>query len=214
MNTLENIIEQCHQRRENPLRQRKTTIVPATYKGGHPYEHTVYCAHGYSETLYALERANISFMPIGRAPGNDRGPRTYDRPYRYEERQGWENWHLSRWRNSWGIQIYTGTPSEKHGAHWHDVVIKYEAFSDAPKIVRDCATALAESAVNPLITITKSGDLRFSYRITNYLHSELKKDQSYIYKDTQNQQTVYLEILGKKGISQWDARYEIIMGTY
>ncbi len=212
MNSLKNIIERCHRRREKPLQQRKTTVVAAPYKGGHPYEHTVYYAHGYSETLYALEKVNISFMPIGRAPGNDRGPRSYDAPHRYEERQGWENWALRRWIDSWGIQIYTGTPSQQHGAQWHDVLIKYEALCEAPKLVIDCITALAESVVNPLITLTKSGDLRFSYRITNYLHPQFKEDQSYIYKETQNQQTVYLQILGEKGVSCWDARYEIIMG--
>lgn len=213
MNSLKNIIQRSQERRENPLRQRKTTVVPATYKDGHPYEHTVYCAHGYSTTFYALERANISFMPIGRAPSNDRGPITYDAPYRYEKRQGWENWELRRWRDSWGIQIYTGTPSEQHGAQWHDVVIKYEALCDAPKIVIDCVTALAEAVVNPLLTLTKSGDLRFSYRIPNYQHPKLNENQSYIYKETKNEQTVYLQILGEKEFSCWDARYEIIMGN-
>ncbi|RKU25370.1 hypothetical protein C6497_16040 [Candidatus Poribacteria bacterium] len=213
MNSLKNIIERCQERRENPLRQRKTTIVAATHKKGFPYEHTVHCAHGYSTTHYALEKANISFMPIGRAPGNDRGPRTYDAPYRYQKPQGWEDWRLRRWRESWGIQIYTGIPSEQHGAQWHDVVIKYEALCDAPKIVIDCVTALAKAVVNPLLTLTKSGDLRFSYRIPNYLHPYLKDDKFYIYKKTKNGETVYIEVLGEKGFSRWDARYEIIMGN-
>lgn len=213
MKSLKNIIERCQERRENPLRQRKTTIVAATHKKGLPYEHTVYCAHRYSTTYYALEKANISFMPIGRAPGNDRGPRTYDAPYRYQKPQGWEDWTLRRWRESWGIQIYTGAPSEQHGAQWTDVIIKYEALQDAPKIVLDCVTALAKAVVNPLLTLTKSGDLRFSYRIPNYQHPHLKADKSYIYKKNRNEETLYVEILGEKGLSRWDARYEIITGN-
>lgn len=213
MNSLKNIIERCQERRENPFRQRQTTVVAAPYKDAHPFEHTVYWAHGHSSTLHALERANISFMPIGRAPGNDRGPISYDKHYRYEQRQGWENWSIRRWRESWGIQIYTGTPSEQHGAQWNDVIIKYEALCEAPKLVIDCATALAEAVVNPLLTLTKSGDLRFSYRIPNYIHPQFKEEQSYIYKETQNKQTVYLEILGEKGVSCWDARQEVITGN-
>lgn len=213
MISLKNIFERCQERRENPFRQRRTTVVAAPYKEGHPFDHTVYWAKGHSSTLYALERASISFMPIGRAPGNDRGPRSYNQPYRYEQRQGWENWSIRRWRESWGIQIYTGTPSEKYGAPWNDVIIKYEALCEAPKLVIDCATALAEAVVNPLLTLTNSGDLRFSYRIPNYLHPQFKEEQSYIYKETQNKQTVYLEILGEKGFSCWDARQEIITGN-
>ncbi|MCG9128794.1 hypothetical protein JT359_14460 [Candidatus Poribacteria bacterium] len=213
MKHLSNVIELCHERRENPLRQRKTTIIPATYKGGHPYELTVYCAHGYSTTLYELENANISFMPIGRAPGNDRGPRTYNAPRRYKRPQGWEDWTFKRWSDSWGIQIYTGKPSEKHGTYWHDVVIKYEALCAAPNIVLDCVRALAETVTNPLLILTKSGGLRFSYRVPIYLHPQHKEDRAYIYKEDQNEKTDYLEIIGDKGFTKWDARYEILTGN-
>ena len=58
---------------KTPLRQRKTKITPALYKGL-PYHFTVYCAWRYPIRLYELEQADISFMPIGRAPHHDHGP--------------------------------------------------------------------------------------------------------------------------------------------
>ncbi len=48
--------------------------MPATYNRGYPHQHTVYCARNYPMLLYDIEDAGISFMPIGRAPGEDQGP--------------------------------------------------------------------------------------------------------------------------------------------
>ena len=76
MNSLKHIIQRCHQRHEKPLRQRKTMVTPALYKGL-PYHFTVHCAWKYPVRLYELEHADISFMPIGRAPERDHGPRSF-----------------------------------------------------------------------------------------------------------------------------------------
>ena len=216
MNRLKNLIERCHERHQNPLQQRQTSIAPAIYNKGIPYEYTVYCAHGHAVKLHALEEANISFMPIGRAPENDRGPRTSDNRkwfQRFSKRQVTGSWEPRRWRESWGIQIYTGIPSEHFGAQWHDINIQYEAICAAPDAVITCIDALVDTVVNPLLTISKSGGIRFSCRIPDYLHPKVEEERSYINKHTPNKRTVYLEILGEEGYSRWDARYEILRGN-
>ena len=70
----------------------------------------------------------------------------------------------------------------------------------------------------PLLTLSKSGGLRFSCRVLDYLHPNIEQERLYIYKDTvtprkSNQRDVYLEILGEEGYSRWDARYEILLGN-
>ena len=77
MNPLKDIIQRCHERHANPLRQRKTVAMPSMFTKGHFYQYRVYCAHNAPVLLDDLEIADISFMPIGRAPENDRGPRHF-----------------------------------------------------------------------------------------------------------------------------------------
>ena len=161
--------------------------------------------------------ADISFMLIGRAPENDRGPRHFGGEL-FRRRTKAEDWGFRRWQTSWGIQVYTGIPSERAGAHWHDLNFTYQALCDAPDAVLACIEALLNSVANPLLTLTKSGGLRLSLRIPNYLHSDSEAEKLYIYKQTPtlgnpHQRDVYLEIRGEKGYSRWDARYEILLGN-
>lgn len=200
MNSLKDIIERCHQRHKKPLRQRKTIITPAPYKGL-PYHFTVYCAHRYRVRLFDLEQANISFMPIGRAPVNDRGPKSFEGE-RFLKRQGIEDWGIGQWHKSWGIQIYTGIPSEHGGAQWHDLNFTYQAICAAPDAVLACIERLVNAVANPLLTILKSGGLRFSCRVPNYLHPNSAEAQQCIYKHkpspkNPDQRDVYLEIHGE-----------------
>ena len=216
MNTLKDIIERCHQRHKKPLRQRKTVITPAPYKGL-PYHFTVYCGHRYPVRLYDLEQAAISFMPIGRAPQNDYAPKSFDGE-RFLKRQGIEDWEIRRWHASWGIQVYTGTPSGRDGGQWHDLNFTYNVLCAAPEAVFVCIETLVNAVANPLLTLSKSGGLRFSCRIPNYLHSKTEDTKQYIYKHTPtsenpNQREVYLEIFGEEGYNCWDARYEILLGN-
>ena len=135
MKNLIRLIERCHERHNNPLRQRQTSIKPAAYNKGISYEYTVHCAYGQSVPLHTLEDAHISFMPIGRAPANDRAPRTLDMNkmnQRFTTRQVTESWDPRRWSESWGIQVFTGIPSERYGARWHDINFNYEALCAAP----------------------------------------------------------------------------------
>ena len=216
MNTLQDIIEQCHKRHAKPLRQRKTVAMPSMYTKGHFYQYRVYCARKYPVLLDDLEAADISFMLIGHAPNNDRGPRHFGGEL-FLRRTTTEHWDFRRWGTSWGIQVYTGILSERDGARWHDLIFPYRALCAAPDAVLTCIDALVNTVKNSLLTLTKSGGLRFSCRIPYYLHPDTAAEKLYIYKYTptaenQGQRDVYLEILGEKGYSRWDARYEILIG--
>ena len=218
MNSLKDITERCHQRHKKSLQQRKTVATHWMYNKGYPHQYTVYCAHRYPVVLADLERANISFMPIGRAPQHDHGPRNFNSETRLLKRQGMKDWEIGRWRASWGIQAYTGAPSERNGAKWHDLHFKYEAICAVPDIVLACIDALVNAVVNPLLTLSNSGGLRFSCRIPNYLHPNTEEARLYIYKATPTdenplQREGYLEILGEGGYSCWDARHEILLGN-
>ncbi len=215
-NISQDIIARCHQRHENPLKQRKTAVTPLPYEGM-PYQFTVHCAHRYPVLLQDLEAAGISFMPMGRAPETDRPPRSFGGE-RFLRRQQAIDWALIQWRRSWGIQVYTGIPSERDGALWHDLDFKYEAICAAPDAVLACVQALVNAVANPLLTLTKSGGLRFSCRIPGYLHPSTKQARVYVYKGSPSAENpdhydAYLEILGEKGYNSWDGRYEILLGN-
>ena len=216
IDVLEDIIARCHQRHAQPLKQRKTTVAPLLYKGL-PYHFRVYCAHRYPVLLQDLEAAGISFMPIGEAPDNDCPPRGFGGK-RFLQRQEVTHWDVIRWQKSWGIHVYTGTPSAREGAPWHDIDFKYEALCAAPDTVLACVQALVGAVVNPLLTLTKSGGLRFSCRIPGYLHPNTKQARLYVCSGTPtaenpHQHGAYLEIFGEKGHNCWDARYEILLGS-
>ena len=216
MNALKDILQRCHQRHKKPLRQRKTRVTPALYKGL-PYNFAVYCAWRYPVKLYELEQADISFMPIGRSPHNDHGPRDFE-DERLLRRQGLSDWNNWLWHRSWGIQVYTGTPSERDGAQWHDIDFKYDAICEAPDAVFTCVEALVNSVANPLLTLSKLGGLRFTCRVHDYLHPDTDESKQYIYKHTSTTENphhrdIYLEIFGNRGYGRWDGRYEILLGN-
>ena len=215
-NVSPDIIQRCHQRHENPLKQRKTIAVPPIYKGL-LYHFTVHCAHRSPMMLQDLEAADISFMPSGQAPGTDCPPRHFGGE-RFLERQQATDWDASRWHKSWGIQVYTGMPSARDGAPWHDIDFKYEAICIAPDAILACVQALVDSVANPLLTMSKSGGLRFSCRIPGYLHPNTEQTLLYANKqasaaENPHQHKEYIEILAENGYNCWDARYEILLGN-
>ena len=215
LNILQGLIDRCHERHEKPLKQRRSIVAPLLYKG-FPYHFTVHCARKYPVMLQDLEAAEISFMPVGQYPGNDRPPRYFGGD-KFLKRQQAKNWETLRWHKSWGIQIYTGTPSAQDDAPWHDIDFKYEAICLAPDVVLSCVQALVDSVMNPLLTISKSGGLRFSCRIPGYLHPNTEHDRLYVRQhaptsENPDRHDTFLEILGDKAYSCWDARYEILLG--
>ena len=216
MSPLKDIIQRCHKRHRETLRQRKTVVTPALYRRI-PYHFKVHCARRTPIMLDDLEQANISFMPIGHAPENDRGPKDFGGE-RFLKRQGINDWQYRRWFASWGIQIYTGIPSEREGAHWHDLDFTYQAVCAAPEAVSACIEALLKTTGKPLLTLTKSGGLRFSCRIPNYLHPKTASAKFYTHKhaptpENPHHQDTYLKVLGENGYSRWDTRYEILLGN-
>ena len=215
MESIKDIIQQCHERRQKELQQRETIVSP-TLHGEYPYHYTVYCARQYPLLLHTLEEADISFMPIGQAPF-DRGP-TYSGGTRLLRRQGTLDWESRRWFASWGIQVYTGAPSARNGANWHDIEFTYRAIQNAPDAVVACVDALVNAVMNPLLTLLKTGGLRFSCRVPDYLHPNTVDARQYVHKpppDTDNprDRDVYVEIIADKGYTRWDARYEILKGS-
>ena len=167
--------------------------------------------------LYDLEQAHISFMPIGHAPESDHPPKDFGGE-RFLKRQRTRDWRPRRWFASWGIEIYTGTPSGRDDAHWHDLDFKYDAISANPDAVLACIERLVNAVPNPLLTLTNSGGLRFSCRVLDYLHPNTEPAKAYIHKhiptvDHPYHRDVYLEILGDRGHSRWDTRYEILLGN-
>ena len=216
MNFLKPIIQRCHQRHKKPLRQRKTRVLPALYRDL-LYHFTVHCAWKYPVRLYELEQADISFMPIGRAPNHDYAPPNFGGD-RFLERQRTRDWRPRRWFASWGIQVYTGTPSGRDDAQWHDIEFTYDAICVASDAVLVCIESLINAVANPLLTMTKSGGLRFSCRVQDYLHPNTEEAKQYIHKhapiaENLYHRDVYLEILGAEGYSCWDGRYEILLGN-
>ena len=216
MNALKDLIQRCHQRRKVSFRQSKTIVTPALDKA-RTVHFTAHCARRYPVRLSELEDAAISFMPIGRAPGLDRGPSDFGGK-RFFKRQRLLDWSPGVWGRSWGIQIYTGTPSGRDNAEWHDLDFKYAAICANPDAVLACIQTLVNVVANPLLTLTKSGGLRFSCRVPNYLHPNTDEAKQYIYKHTPTAENpyhreMYLEILGEMGYSRWDARYEILLGN-
>ena len=211
------LIQRCHQRHQKPLRQQKTVAIPTMLSAAHPHQYTVYCAHKYPVLLDDLEQADISLMPIGRAPAHDSGPKSL-MLNRFLKRQGMRDWRARRWDASWGLQIYTGIPSERDGARWHDLDFKYEAISAVPDDILAYIEVLVNAVENPLLTLSRSGGLRFSCRVPEYLHPNTEEERLYVYKHTPMPENpgyreIYLEILGEKGYSRWDARYEILLGN-
>ena len=81
---LKQIIKRCHDRKDRTLNQQRTIVLPAGYDE-YPYHFRVYYTHENSALLYELEKANISFMPIGRVPF-DRAPADWVRSDSYHDR--------------------------------------------------------------------------------------------------------------------------------
>ena len=155
-------------------------------------------------------------MPLGGRPGHERVPQSFGGE-RFLSRQRMADWNMRLWHTSWGIHVYTGAPSERDGARWHDLEFKYEALCAASDAVLACIETLVNIVANPLLTMTETGGLRLSCRIPDYLHPSTEASRLYIYKDTlmpENlyRRDVYLEILGEAGHSPWDARCEILFG--
>lgn len=213
---LKKIIQRCHDRKNRTLNQQQTLVLPAGYET-YPYHFRVHYAHEKSVILYELEKASISFMPIGQEPF-DRAPENWNQSDRIKDRQDTRSWQPRRWYASWGVGIYTGETSGHEDAPWHDIEFTHQAILRVPDAVSRCLEALISAVVNPLVTLTKEGGLRFSCRIEEYLHPYILEAKQYIYEHRPTQtdpkyRDVYVEVKGDMDYSIWDTRYEILVGS-
>ena len=130
----------------------------------------------------------------------------------WQTRYGFDDWESRSWKQSYGVQVYTGIPSED----LTDLDFEFDIVRDHPDILLETLDALFSLTKNPCLTISKSGGIRFSCRSPDYVHPRSTEEREYIAKynqETGTREALYLEIFGDKGLSRWDARYEIITGN-
>lgn len=206
-NILHDLIEKCFARNKQSRHPHKTRYSQDGY--------SIYYASRdrtlQSATPRDFEKAGIGFMPIAKngyaieqyaaSVGKD-----------WKTRYGFDDWEMASWKQSYGVQVYTGIPS----GSLTDLDFEFDIVRDHPDILLDTLDALLTITPSPLMTISKSGGIRFSCRTPDYVHPRSTEDREYIAKynqETGQREALYLEIFGDKGLSRWDARYEIITGN-
>ena len=202
--------KRCIQRHESPLPALKTRVF--YHRDGYNKRYARYAvAYAAGKTIdpEKLSHAGFGIMPIGKSghcleyytqPNSDKD---------WETSYGVSDWKSKSWRNSYGIQIYTGELS----GYLTSLDFEYAIIRDHPQPFLNTLTQLCALTENPLLVISKSGGLRFECLTPNYVHP--KTDQRYIatWKNHHEHKDLYLEILGEKGLSRYDARYEIYTGS-
>ena len=203
-------LQRCIERHKNPLPALKTHVF--YYRDGYQKRYARYAvAYAAGKTIdpEKLARAGLGFLPIGKSehcleyytqPNSDKN---------WETTYGVSDWKPKSWRDSYGIQIYTGEPSR----HLTSLDFEYAILRDHPQPFLDTLIQLCTLTENPLLIISKSGGLRFECRTPGYVHP--KTDQRYVatWKNHSEHKDLYLEIFGEKGLSRYDARYEIYTGS-
>ena len=212
-NSIENKVfdlQRCIQRHQSPLLALKTRVFH--YRDGYQKRYAQYAvAYAAGKTINPenLSRAALGFMPIG---NNGHCLEYYTQPNAdkdWETTYGVSDWKPKSWRDAYGIQIYTGSPS----GDLTSLDFEYEIIRDHPKPFLETLANLCQLTENPLLVISKSGGLRFECRTPGYIHP--KTDQRYVatWKNHREHEQLYLEIFGEKGLSRYDARYEIYTGS-
>lgn len=195
----EQVYNRCIARSQKPLSQLRTRSSQGVYS----VHYTASCTINPAE----LERAGLSFLPIaksGRCPerwranGKDWG-----------SMYGISDWKPESWRCSYGIQIFTGSPS----GDITDFDFEFAMIRDHPDVFIATLQQLCALVDNPLLVITKRGGLRFSVRTPGYVHPIREKIVIATWKNHCEHDRLYLEIFGEKGLSRYDARYEIVSGS-
>ena len=203
-------LQRCIQRHKSPLPALKTRVFH--YRDGYKKRYARYAvAYAAGKTIdpEKLSHAGLGFLPIAKSghcleyytqPNSDKN---------WETTYGIADWKPKSWRDSYGIQIYTGEPS----GYLTSLDFEYAIIRDHPQPFLDTLTKLCELTEKPLLVISKSGGLRFECRIPGYVHP--KTDQRYVatWQNHHEHKDLYLEIFGEKGLSRYDARYEIYTGS-
>lgn len=210
-----NLLGRCKHRNVNPLVARATERIPYMTDKDYTTRYKVWLSHGNLVPLESLDDAGVSYLPI--SSNGFTKCRYVEAPVK-SGKQGWDHHYGFKdfaqgyWNESYGIQIFTG----KQSRWWTDVDIERAFLEHHPERAEQMVDELLAEVGDqePLIAITKSGGVRFSCRTDGYEHP--KKEQSHIgiYDDDKRcYKPLYVEVFGSKGLSRWDARYEILQGS-
>lgn len=202
---MKNLIERCQTRHEKPLSALPTRVSSTGY--------SVYYASRDGKVIrtdpHKFNDAGLGILPITRT-GFSIEKYSTDSGKDWETRYGVEDWQPQSWKRSYGVQIYTGLPSN----YLTDLDFEYAIVKDYPELLIETLSRLCDLTIHPIITISKSGGVRFTCRTPDYLHPKRNADREYIgvWDKNGNRTVLYLEIFSDKGLSRWDARYEIVDG--
>ena len=202
------IITRCQERHKSPLTALKTRVFhPRDRCGKSSEEYSVSYAAGESINPDRLSRVGIGFLPISKKGNSIERWRNDGKDW--ETTYGVSDWKPESWWKSYGIQIFTGIPS----GYLTSLDFEYEIIRDHPQPFLEALSRLCQLTENPLLVISKSGGLRFECRTPGYIHP--RKDQRVVatWKNHHEHKDLYLEIFGEKGLSRYDARYEIYTGS-
>lgn len=203
---LDNLIQRCFARNKQSLRAHQTRCTLDKY--------SIYYASqdGKLQTAapHDFEKAQLGILPIAH---NGKPIEQYAAAASKDWKTcyGFNDWKPASWKQSYGVQVYTGTPSD----NLTDFDFEFDIVRDHPDILLDTLSELLTLTPKPCLTLSKSGGLRFSCKTPGYIHPRSTEKREYIAKwnhETNTREALYLEIFGDKGLSRWDARYEIITG--
>ena len=206
---IKRIITQCQERHKNPLASQKTRVFHSGDRyGKRSAEYSVSYAAGETINPEKLSHADIGFMPIAKS-GHCPEKYSAEAGKDWETTYGVSDWKPPSWRNSYGIQIYTGIPS----GYLTSLDFEYEIIRDHPQPFLETLARLCQLTENPLLVISKSGGLRFECRTPGYIHPKKSQRVVATWKNHHEHEDLYLEVFGEKGLSRYDARYEIYTGS-
>ena len=195
------LISHCKRRAENPFQ-----IGLKTRKNS-DRSWTVYYAAQKQCDPHDFKAAGLSILPISKngfaIEAYTQNGKNWDTFY------GVDDWQKETWKQSYGVQIYTGEVS----GFVTDLDFEYEIIADYPDAFAEMLRRLCDLAVTPLLTVSKGGGLRFTSRTPDYVHSNRTEQKEYIGDYSVNPRRLYLEVFGTKGLSRYDARYEIVEGS-
>ena len=206
-NILQDVIERCITRHKQPKRSHRTRV--------YQNEYAIYYANRDGKLQSAkpsdFHKAQLGIIPIAK---NGHAIEQYAASVGkdWQTRYGFDDWEVKSWKQSYGVQVYTGIPSE----YLTDLDFEFEIVRDHPNSLLNTLDALLTLTPNACLTLSKSGGIRYSCRSPDYVHPRSTEEREYIAtynQETGTREALYLEIFGDKGLSRWDARYEIITGN-
>lgn len=194
---IDDLLARCLYRHKNPLKSVRTR-----------WQHrAVSYAAGKTINPERLTKAGLGFLPI-KANGYSVEKYGKEAGKNWNTTYGVADWKITSWYKSYGIQVYTGEPS----GYLTDLDFEYAIIRDHPQAFLDTLARLCALTENPLLVISKSGGLRFSCRTPEYTHRKKEQKAVATWENHHQEKNLYLEIFGEKGLSRYDARYEIYTG--